>query len=366
MKKLFFIPLIFFTAIKCFSQNGLEKIIVEKYYKSSAQDTIANSDGGKLPVGSITYRIYADMLPGYKFQAAYGLQNHELRIETSTLFFNNEDRGDVFPSYTKAQARLHTVMLDSWLSVGAACVGNFGIPKFEDFDSLATVVNNYSPQVLQNNDTSCGIPIRIQDGLVSGNPGVMTTVGISNEIAVFGSQNDGTNGPVFSTFDGSWACLGGTYGPDTNTNKVLIAQITTNGQLKFELNIQIGTPSGGVENYVAKNPIANEILLESLTYIGEIDTTSSILENRMDYSNSIEIFPNPTLGSLNLKMAEGSQFNFMNFSISDLQGKIINNGYCNKKVNAFFQINCEGIANGFYILEITTDKGFFKKKFIKN
>jgi hypothetical protein len=243
----------FFILIKCsFAQIGLEGLVVEKYYKSSMNDTTVNDLGGILPVGSITYRFYLDLLPNYKFQAVYGLPGHELRIETSTLFFNNEDRGDIYPSYSKNNAKDNTVMLDSWLSSGAACIGNFGVLKTEDNDSNATVLNAESPQVLQNDDQSCGIPIKTQDGLQVGVPGVFGNIGIDTEIAVFGSQNDGTNGPVFSTTNGSWYCLGGSTGADSVTNKVLIAQITTNGVLKYKLNVQIETPSGGIENYVAE------------------------------------------------------------------------------------------------------------------
>jgi hypothetical protein len=366
MKHIFTSIVILISSIS-YAQNGLENIIVEKYYKSSAQDTVANADGGVLPVGSVTYRIYADLLPGYRFQAAYGLAGHELRIETSTLFFNNTDRGDVTPSYTKAQARLHTVMLDSWLSVGAACDGNFGILKTEDFDSLATVQNNYNPQILQNSDTSCGIAISIRDGMVLGNPKEMTNVGISSQIVMFGDVNDGTNGPVFSTFDGSWACLGGSVGPDSTTNnRVLIAQITTNGQLKFELNIQIGTPEGNTQNYVAKNPVGNEIQLESLTYIGEIDSTSSIKEQINNHSNQVEVFPNPTNNQLFYKMKENTQIQFVNYSILNLEGRVIKRGKSTLGNNFSEPINCEELSKGFYFLELQTDKSFFQKKFIKN
>lgn len=52
------------------AQNGLKNIIVERYYVSDVADTALNSDGGTLPVGSVTYRIYADMLPGYKFEGS--------------------------------------------------------------------------------------------------------------------------------------------------------------------------------------------------------------------------------------------------------------------------------------------------------
>jgi neutral trehalase len=37
-------------------QNGLERIIVEKYYISDENDQ--QCDEGELPAGSVTYRIY--------------------------------------------------------------------------------------------------------------------------------------------------------------------------------------------------------------------------------------------------------------------------------------------------------------------
>ena len=63
----------------------------------------------------------------------------------------------------------------------------------------------------------------------------------------------------------------GDLGADSLTeNRVLIAQITTDGVFEFELNIQIGTPTKGVsQNYVARNPIGNEIMLPSLIFKSE-------------------------------------------------------------------------------------------------
>ncbi len=244
------------------AQNGLENIIVEKYYVSNAADAIASI--GTLPVGSVTYRVFADMLPGYKFQAIYGLEGHELRIETNTAFFNNEDRGKKIPSYTKVGASNNTVMLDTWLSIGAGCLGNHGVLKTED-NGVLTVVN--VDNVLQNADLSAGIPLTVEDGLLSGTPEEeVTFVGFDPNfipLQVFDSASNFGN--LFSSFDASFASLNGSVGP-TVSNRVLIAQFTTDGQLSFELNIQIGTPSGGTQNYVAKNPVGNEILIPSLTF----------------------------------------------------------------------------------------------------
>jgi hypothetical protein len=136
------------------AQNGLEGIIVEKYYIANAAD--AAGSVGTLPVGSVTYRIWVDMLPGYKFKMAYGDGANPLKLTTTTTFFNNEDRGATTPSYTVTQAKANTVMLDSWLSVGAANSAKLGVMKSED-DGVGTYVN--ANGLLANTDAAMGIPL---------------------------------------------------------------------------------------------------------------------------------------------------------------------------------------------------------------
>lgn len=62
--------------------------------------------------------------------------------------------------------------------------------------------------------------------------------------------------------NGAWACLGkGSIGLDSlGSNHVLIAQLTTAGELDFELNIMVGTPKGKSIKYVWSNPQQGEIL----------------------------------------------------------------------------------------------------------
>lgn len=260
MQNRFILIFILFTTI-AFAQNGLENIIVEKYYVSNAKDTLANKFGGKLPVGSVTYRIYVDMLPGYRFQAVYGIPGHELKLATSTLFFNNEDKGGVLANVIPDRnLKDNTVMLDSWLSAGGASESNLGVLKTKD-DGVGTIINEKS--FLQNDNIESGTPIKMQDGLIKGEPPRVTGFGIDSIIKVFDNK---TIGSLFGTSNGSWATLGGSIGPDSLDNKVLIAQITTDGVFSFELNIQIGTPGGSVENYVAKNAVANEIVFPGLIY----------------------------------------------------------------------------------------------------
>lgn len=350
------------------AQNGLEGLIVEKYYISNENDTTVNDVGGKLPVGSMTYRFYLDLLPGYRFQAAYGLSGHELRIETSTLFFNNEDRGDVYPSYSKGNAKDNTVMLDSWLSSGAACVGNFGVLKNEDTDSTATVENAESPQVLQNNNPVCGIPVNIQDGLQSGTPGVFGSIGIDTEIGVFGSQNDGTNGPVFSTFNGSWYCLGGSTGADTSINKVLIAQITTNGTLKYKLNVQIGTPSGGVERYVAEQLAGDTASVLFPTLNDSLSAPSSI-EDFYKTSNTATylVFPNPVCEDvIHIRASNNSNDLKCSVSIYDSQGKLVKASqevFISKQGST---ISVKELPSGIYFIKLEDAKQITSQKLIIN
>ncbi len=368
MKKILLGLSLIFISNRAISQNGLENIIVEKYYISDANDAAANTVGGVLPVGSTTYRIYVDMLPDYNFQAAFGLTGHELRLETSTLFFNNEDYGSTSPTFSKNNSRKNTVMLDSWLSVGAGCNGNFGVLKSED-NGVSTNVNNFSPLVLQNADPAAGIALTLQDGLlaVTGrSPKAVTAVGISTEIAIFNNQNDGTNGPVFSTTNGSWAALGGAKGADTVVNKVLIAQITTNGVFKFKLNIQIGTPSGGVEQYVAENPVGNEIQIPSLIFDSSLIT--DVYDNSTKTVHSVKFNPNPVTSKLNLEIVSSkpNTSTSNSFTITGVQGNTIMThklGALNSVYND--TIDLSSLSTGLYFITFDLDGTTITKKLIK-
>ncbi len=243
-----------------YSQNGLEKIIVEKYYVSTAADTIGSADYGKLPIGSVTYRVYADMLPGYRFQALYGNSDHPLKISTTTSFFNNIDRGATTANAIDSkQLKNNTVALDSWFSVGASATGQFGVLKTEDDGKINLLTLN---TLLKNNALAMGIPLTEQDGNLAGSPESVTFVGINPANGIFDATSQ--QGDSFTTTDGAISALSGAKGPTTE-NRILIGQFTTDGIFTFELNIQIGTPTPGVsEKYVARNAKVGEKTIRTL------------------------------------------------------------------------------------------------------
>lgn len=259
MKKIFLAIALVVAAAAAKAQNGLEQIIVEKYYVSNAADSAGSV--GVLPVGSTTYRIYADLLPGYNFQALYGVSGHDLKLQTTTKFFNNEDFGSTSPNGLSAtNIRKNTVMLDSWFSVGSAGSGKVGVIKSEDTDGSVGNANG----ILANTV----FPINgagANDGMIAGTAPAVTFVGINNTGATDLGQFDATSqlGNSFIVSNGSIAALGGSTGP-TSTNRVLIGQFTTNGVFTFELNIQVGTPTGGTQSFVARNPVSGEISIPSL------------------------------------------------------------------------------------------------------
>ena len=250
---------------KCsFAQFGLEGIIIENYYIADVSDA-QNTEGGYLKPGSVTYRIYVDLKPMYSLQAVYGIPGHPLKIATTTYFFNNTVYGGATANdVSRLKLDQHTTMLDSWISVGAASDADYGILKSSDTYNSFTNKND----ILKSNNPNAGIPLTKYDGLLAASPQrVVSLFGIEKkDLDFFNNTNDtAAHGQLFTTENGSWASFGGAYGTDT-TNRVLIAQLTTDGQLSFELNLQLGTPFGSTENYYAKNPQGSELQLPDLIY----------------------------------------------------------------------------------------------------
>lgn len=248
----------------CYAQEkGLEGIFIEKYYISNKNDIGDSNLNGNLSVNSVTYRIFVDLLPMYRFQVAFGNKNHPLFFRTSTYFYNNLNGGAAIASMIPMRTlKRNTVMLDSWLSVGSAAELHMGIPKAED-DTLGSI--QHESNYFSNTSNQIEISPKEKDGLeYSLKIPLHTTFGIDSSLQVFSFRK----GNEFYTENGAWACLGkGSIGVDSlGSNKVLIAQLTTDGELDIQLNIQILAPDGSIQRYVASNPLEGEFTVPSLIY----------------------------------------------------------------------------------------------------
>jgi hypothetical protein len=221
---------------------ALENVIVEKYYIADSIDTV-DTTGGYIPKGSVTYRIYIDMKPGYSLQVVYGDKKHELSIKTTTKFFNNKESCALTGFNIDPRIiNKNSVALDSWLTMGAATRIHSGVLKSEDKDS--SIIHRSG---LTNTD-----------GLTKGNLPLFKVYNL--DLNFFNSEN----AVDFFLDDGGWAAMGGVKGP-TDENRVLIAQLTTDGKITFKFNIQIGTPSGGFIQFVPNDPVGPEIKFAALT-----------------------------------------------------------------------------------------------------
>lgn len=274
---------------------ALEGIVVETYYISDANDA-ADTDGAGVPqltAGAKTYRIFVNMKPGYILESIFGNTEHPLDLTTTTEFWNNTDRGDVTGDLIDA-ARLdeNTVALDSWITMGAASDDHWGIPKANDIDgSIVGGANNDGGStgvpggLLVNNDVLIGVPLTTADGLIAGTVPAVTTIGLNLDVF-----ND-TPGGSFATTNGAWAILGGTSG-GTYDNHVLIAQLTTSGQLSFHLNMRIGIP----DSLQCQSPGCHEYIDYYATIVpGDTAGGGLSVEN---------IFSNPTLTYVDQPVAD--------------------------------------------------------------
>lgn len=262
--------------------NGLEKIVVEKYYVSNAADSIqANNDidqfnsengttiaHGALPVGSVTYRFYADLLPGYKLLSVYAdsLKNQPLKFHTSTSFYNHPfGFFTPVPGTTKASLKNNLLALDSYLSLGGVATGQYGILKADDDGALNNVTTAANPNaVLLNNTASMGFPLTSRDGMIGGS-GILTPAFPDFTANAFAAFTDGSvTANTLLVKEGAMNNATGATGPIAAANKILIAQVTTDGILNYELNVLLVAPDGTLISFAA-HAKQNEFSHPSLT-----------------------------------------------------------------------------------------------------
>lgn len=225
---------------------GLEGIIVETYYLADAMSG-GSSGALNLPEGTITYRIFVDLKPGYSLQALYGAPGHPLKFQTSSYFYNHPDFGAVTGDLIHQKLLNQPgVALDSWLTIGAASLDHLGVLLEDDSDGSVLSYDRFVDK----------------DGIMKSD--IPQVFGYNLDMQPFDAE--GIQQSKFFADNAALAVLSG-FGDKTPGNRILVAQLTTDGQLSFEMNIQVGkSDCGEVENYVARNPAENEIQHPDLVY----------------------------------------------------------------------------------------------------
>ena len=364
--------------------GALQGVVVETYYIADANDAADTDGGDDLEEDYVTYRVYVDMKPGYILESVFGNADHELNLNTTTVFFNNTDRGEVTGDLID-NGRLdeNTVAIDSWLSMGAASDAHWGVLKDNDTDgSIVGGVNNDGGSngvpggLLVNDDPAMGLPPTTADGLVPGpgTPPAVTAIGLDLDIF------DDTPGSTFNANNGAWAVLGGTTGVDT-LNHVLIAQITTGGTFCFDLNMRIGIPDSlqcqGIGchtniNYYAMllpsdtaggGPAAdNQLTNASLVQCHQLSTS---IEEGLAPAPEISVFPNPSQDetTLSVKVEGGQEFSY---NLYGTLGEIIRTKSIGRFTGTYIEtLDISNFSQGVYLLEVFNGNSRSTKRIVK-
>lgn len=438
MKNILFILLFPF-----FLQAQIEKVMVETYYVSDANDA-TDTTGGTLEIGSKTYRVYIDLLPGSKLKKIYGDANHALKFRSTNIFFNNSSDGQSFAKdFSKNRYKSNTVALDTWLTLGqttkvTAGTANFGIPKINDTNgSFIGGVNNdggsnaIASGLLINNDAAAGIPITTADGMDTlhtlpsnwGDYGIKDLISNADS-TIFGSIKPDS---VFVSYNASLQ-NSGVAGIKPDSNQVLVAQLTTNGEISFELNLEVIDTNGNTVKYVANgdtlltnerlNPnlkyppacgcqdanyleysssfaCANNALCQTLIVFGCTDPMacnynpnanfpvpslccypgacndldiSLVCPNlgikETDLQNKFNVYPNPADDILSVEAS--SSIKPTHYTVYDYLGRIVLEKSGDNSSANKLDINVSGLNSGLYLLRLTTNTNSAAKTFVKN
>jgi hypothetical protein len=438
--KLFFFCTFFFYVTLCNAQ--IENVIVEKYYISDANDA-TDTLGGGLETGNTTYRIFIDLKEGSRLKKIYGDQYHTFKIKSTENFFNNKIDGQTFAKdFNKNRLKENTVALDSWLTIGQITTiqTSFGVLKVDDTNgSFIGGINNDggSEQIpnglLLNNNSDIGVPLTTSDGIGTktsdsaswGSNGIFDEV-TNEDSTIFGSLKVGkefvSNNFVVQSSTGS-------NGVDPTKNHVLIAQLTTKGELSFELNLEIEINENGQEKtikYVANSDtlFEGEEISPYLTYpficgcrdanyveysniygcdnvdscktkivLGCMDVNACNYNPAANYSvktmccypgfcndrdlevvcpqfnsnaDKFYLFPNPANQKINFNVWTNEQIE-LKYSILSLFGEEVQAESSFGSVSGDFtkEIDLSNLTNGVYLFRLNSNGNFFKKVFVK-
>ncbi len=439
-----FLILFLFLIISSEMNAQIEKVIVEKYYISDEIDA-TDLTGGKVDSGSVTYRIYVDLKPGNILKKIYGDVNHPAKFISTDYFYNHALDGQSFgKDFVKTRYTESTIALDSWLTLGQTAKKQgaktyFGILKEQDTDgSFIGGVNNdggsamIAGGLLTNVNPEMGTSLTTNDGMDTMNLTPTSWLSFGVKDVVFG--NDST---IFGSLVAKKEFIStsfslensGISGVVADSNQIIIAQLTTKGDLSFEINMEVEQLIDGVPTLVKY--VANDSILASgevfspflkypytcgctnadyLEYSNEyacleegscitpivygctdtmacnFDSTANFMIHNLccypgncndrdiavvcpslnESSFTVEIYPNPAYTTLFLDGVLGEMKEF-NYSIINSFG-IVEMEKNMGYINGIIyeEINISELSNGVYVLKVISGNELVNKMFIKN
>jgi len=224
--------------------TALEDVIVERYYEATEEDC-ADTTGGILPKGSVTYRIFVDLKTGYKLQTVFAETGYPLIFTTSTSFYNHTNGHATGEQQDNDFYNVNNYALDTWLTMNAASNMLIGILKKDDHNGSVLIKNQ----------------LKTADGLMKGTIPDIFKYGFE-KMDIF--EKNGSSQFLNENF--ILAVLGGIEGP-TADNMILIGQFTTNGLFSFKMNIQVeNSQNGAFFQFVSGRGADHKILNNKLSY----------------------------------------------------------------------------------------------------
>lgn len=260
-----------------FNNGGLAQVkglVVEKYYIADNNDLTDSIGGKSLQPGAITYRVFIELNTGSKLRQVYGDVNHRLWFNSTTEFYNNNDRPSSEFGYEIRSSWFSDnplLALDSWITIGWATNNQKGVLKPFDNDgaTIAGMNNNGGTAgipagLLVNSNPDMGLPLTQADGLLySTDPiGQWTDIGFKdafgNDTTVFGPDSVGSEFVCYSCILQQNLAVAG---PASDSNRVLVAQLTTSGVLSFEINVLVEQQDAFGNNVLVKYVADDQLLM---------------------------------------------------------------------------------------------------------
>jgi hypothetical protein len=234
-----FVLILFLTQALIGRTQIIEGVFLERYHIAPPVEP------GDSPL--VTYRIYLDLAPDHILQHLYGDERNTLTLRTSTTFFNDTANGAVFGERIKAElVNTYPSALDSWFGLGFCSSRHKAVPKHLDPDGSILTCPPYNDGSFNEAPGSNAISLCESDGMVEAER-------IPEAVSLYLTTGylDNIRGGLIEGSNMAWGVLGGVKGA-TPENMILIAQLTTDGELTYVLNAQVRTPAGEVFRCTAR------------------------------------------------------------------------------------------------------------------